>query len=219
MGHNPTPKLCLVTILGSGIYTHQSRWSSREEGVAMARPIPASDCFVSPALLHVTKRVNTKQSRSSLQSKRLSNHMRCLYFYIFFASVLHFLIDLLKFHLLTKNVCNDYTVMLRPCSLFLLYVAQYFICKVSPVVFLFTAVICQNPPKFTVSVGKSSIFRSCVCTIIFFCIFIGCVCFYFGGFWFVVFCYVFNLSKIQVKLLNGSLTQAIKRRLQETHFH
>lgn len=35
----------------------------------------------------------------------------------------------------------------------------------------------------------------------------------------MVFCYVFNLSKIQVKLLNGSLTQAIKRRLQETHFH
>lgn len=48
--------------------------------------------------------------------------------------------------------------MRRPCSLFLLYVVQCFLCKVSPVVFLFTAVICQNPPKFTVSVGKSSIF-------------------------------------------------------------
>lgn len=31
----------------------------------------------------------------------------------------------------------------------------------------------------------------------------------------MVFCCVSNLSKIQVKLLNGSLTQAIQRRLQE----
>ena len=145
-------------MLGSGMQNQHSRWNSREERVAMAWAHSNIRLHSFSGIVTCNKNIKFRTIKI-ISAKQKTFKLHAMLIFIFFLlQVCLVFIGIVSFYLVTKqNSWKITQLCVVPFSLFLLCLIQGFLCKVSPVAFLFTAVICQNPPKFTVSVGISSI--------------------------------------------------------------